>query len=55
VRTAPSSTAETLRIAEKGQKLRVIGRTNKWVLISDPATSETGWVNSRFIETAPAQ
>jgi Bacterial SH3 domain len=55
VRTAPSSTAETLRIAEKGQKLRVIGRTNKWVQISDPATSETGWVNSRFIETAPAQ
>jgi hypothetical protein len=55
VRTAPSSTAETLRVAEKGQKLRVIGRTNKWVQISDPATSETGWVNSRFIETAPAQ
>jgi hypothetical protein len=57
VRTAPSSTAETLRIAEKGQKLRVIARMNKWVQISDPATSETGWVNSRFIETpqSPAQ
>ena len=57
VRTAPSQTAETLRIAEKGQRLRVISRTNKWVQISDPATSETGWINSRFIETAqsPAQ
>jgi TPR repeat protein len=57
VRKAPSQTAETLRIAQKGEKLRVIGRKGNWVQVSDPATSETGWVYSRFIETAqsPAQ
>jgi hypothetical protein len=57
VRKAPSQIAETLRIAQKGEKLRVIGRTSNWVQVTDPATSETGWVYSRFIETAqsPAQ
>jgi hypothetical protein len=35
----------------------VIGRTSNWVRVTDPATSESGWVYSRFIETAqsPAQ
>jgi hypothetical protein len=57
VRKAPSPTAETLRIAQKGEKLRVIGRESNWVQVTDPATFETGWVYARFIETAqsPAQ
>src|SRR6188472_2361573 len=57
VRKAPSPTAETLRIAQKGEKLRVIGRESNWVQVTDPATSDTGWVYSRFIEKAqsPAQ
>jgi hypothetical protein len=57
VRKAPSQTAETLRIAQKGERLRVIGRKGNWVQVTDPATSQTGWVYSRFIETAqtPAQ
>jgi hypothetical protein len=57
VRKAPSQTADTLRIAQKGEKLRVIGRESNWVQVTDPATSETGWVYARFIETAqsPAQ
>jgi TPR repeat protein len=52
VRSAPSPTAETLRIAQKGEKLRVIARESKWVQVTDPATSETGWVSSRFTEPA---
>ena len=52
VRSAPSLTAETLRIAQKGEKLRVIARESKWVQVTDPATSETGWVSSRFTEPA---
>jgi hypothetical protein len=52
VRMAPSQTAETLRIAEKGEKLRVIGRTSNWVQVTDPATNESGWVYGRFLETA---
>src|SRR5262245_26480359 len=57
LRKAPSQTAETLRIAQKGEKLRVIGRKDSWVQVTDPATHETGWVYSRFSETAqsPAQ
>ncbi|HET7447606.1 MAG TPA: SH3 domain-containing protein, partial [Methyloceanibacter sp.] len=50
VRNAPSPAAETLRIAQKGVKLHVIGRESKWVEVTDPATSETGWVYSRFTE-----
>jgi Bacterial SH3 domain len=54
VRKAPSPTADPLRIAQKGEKLRVIGRESKWVQVTDPATSETGWVYSRFTEPAPS-
>jgi len=52
IRKAPSPSAETLRIAQKGEKLRIMGRESKWVEVSDPATSETGWVYSRFTEPA---
>jgi len=57
LRKAPLQTAETLRIAQKGEKLRVIGRRGSWVQVTGPATHETGWVYSRFIESAqsPAQ
>jgi hypothetical protein len=52
VRTAPSSTADTIRVAEKGAKFRATGRSGNWIQITDPATSEVGWVYSRFLETA---
>jgi len=57
VRKSPAQTAETLRIAQKGEKLRVDDRKGNWAQVTDPATNETGWVYSRFIETAqtPAQ
>ena len=51
VRSAPSTTADTLRVAEKGAKLRVTGRKGNWVQVTDPDTAETGWVYSRSIET----
>jgi Bacterial SH3 domain len=54
VRAAPSSNADTLRVAEKGTKLRVTGREGNWVQVIDPATSEVGWVYARYIETAEA-
>jgi hypothetical protein len=52
VRAAPSTTADTLRVAEKGAKLRVTGRKGNWVQVADPQTAEVGWVYSRFLETA---
>jgi hypothetical protein len=54
LRAEPSGTAETLRVAEKGAKLRVTGRKGNWVQVTDPATSEVGWVYGRYIETAQA-
>jgi hypothetical protein len=52
VRAAPSTTSDTLRVAEKGAKLRVIGREGNWVQVTDPETKEVGWIYSRYIETA---
>jgi hypothetical protein len=52
VRAAPSTTSDTLRVAEKGAKLRVTGRQGNWVQVTDPVTQEVGWIYSRYIETA---
>ena len=52
IRKAPSPSAETLRVAQKGERLRVMGRESKWVEVTDPATSQMGWVYSRFTEPA---
>ena len=52
VRAPPSSSAETLRVAQKGAKLRATGRKGNWVQVTDPTTAETGWVYSRFVATA---
>jgi hypothetical protein len=54
LRAAPSSSAETLRVVEKGAKLKVTDSKGNWVQLTDPATSELGWVYSRYIETAEA-
>jgi hypothetical protein len=54
VRSAPSSNAETIKIAEKGTKLRVASRRGNWVQVTDPSTSETGWVYSRYVEETPS-
>jgi Bacterial SH3 domain len=53
LRTAPSSNADTLRVAEKGSKLRVTGRKGSWVQVTDPTTAEVGWVYGRYIQTTP--
>jgi uncharacterized protein YgiM (DUF1202 family) len=54
VRQSPSATGETLRVAQKGAKLRVMSREGNWVQVSDPTTSETGWIYARFVETSSA-
>jgi hypothetical protein len=54
VRSAPSSNAETIKVAEKGTKLRVASRRGNWVQVTDPSTSETGWVYSRYVEETPS-
>ncbi len=54
VRSAPSSNAETIKIGEKGTKLLVASRRGNWVQVTDPSTSETGWVYSRYVEETPS-
>jgi len=55
VRVAPSSNAETIKIAEKGTKFRATGRKGNWVQVTDPDTAEVGWVYSRYVEATPSQ
>jgi hypothetical protein len=49
--------SETLKVADKGLKFRVTARDKKWVQVSDPATSASGWIYSRFLKPTepPAQ
>jgi hypothetical protein len=50
----PEQSSETVKVAEKGLKLRVTARDKNWVQVSEPATSANGWIYSRFLKpTAP--
>ena len=44
LRKGPSSSAAIISVVERGAKLRAIGRKRAWVQVSNPATSETGWI-----------
>ena len=44
LRKGPTSSAEVLSVVAKGAKLQVMGRKRGWVKVSNPATSESGWV-----------
>jgi uncharacterized protein YgiM (DUF1202 family) len=35
----------------KDTKLRVIGRKNRWVQVTDTTTSEKGWIYARHVAT----
>jgi uncharacterized protein YgiM (DUF1202 family) len=53
----PQQSSKTVKVVEKGLKLRVAARDKKWVQVSDPATSASGWIYSRFLKPTepPAQ
>ena len=53
----PEQSSETVKVAEKGLKLRVTARDKNWVQVSDPATSAKGWIYSPFLKPTepPAQ
>ncbi len=46
----PEQSSETVKVAEKGLKLRVTARDKNWVRVSEPATSANGWIYSRFLK-----
>lgn len=44
--------SETVKVAEGGVKMRVIARDKRWIKVTDPATSTTGWIYDRFLTPA---
>jgi hypothetical protein len=49
--------SETVKVADKGLKLRVTARDKNWVQVHDPKSSTTGWIYNRFLTPTdpPAQ
>ncbi len=44
LRKGPASSAEVITVVAKGAKLSVMGRKRGWVQVTDPATSQSGWI-----------
>ena len=51
LRERPTRSAPAIGVVAKNAKLRVIGRKNRWVQVSDPTTSERGWIYGRHVAT----
>jgi len=49
LRTRPTRSAPAIGVVAKDAKLRVIGRKNRWVQVTDPTTSEKGWIYARHV------
>ena len=52
LRENPSPTAPVVTIVAKGSKLRVIARKRSWVQVSNPATSQSGWIYAGNLASA---
>jgi hypothetical protein len=44
LRQRPTRSAPAVGVVKKGAKLRVLGRKNRWVQVTNPASSESGWI-----------
>ena len=57
VRSAPTPQAEAIKVAQQGTRYYATGRQGNWVRVTDPETSEIGWIYARFVapSEAPAQ
>ena len=42
--------SETVKVAEGGIKMRVTARDKNWVKVTDPKTSTSGWIYTRFLQ-----
>ena len=51
LRTRPTRSAPAISVVAKDAKLRVIGHKNRWVQVTDPTTSEKGWIYARHVAT----
>lgn len=48
LREGPSSSRQVIGVMDRGSKLRIIGRKRAWLKVSDAASSQTGWIYSRY-------
>jgi uncharacterized protein YgiM (DUF1202 family) len=51
LRERPTRSAPVIGVVAKDAKLRVMGRKNRWVQVSDPTSSEKGWIYGRHVAT----
>ena len=51
LRKDPKPSAPVMGVVAKGAKLRVIGRKQRWVQVTNPATSERGWIFAGNVAT----
>jgi hypothetical protein len=54
MRPSPSSDGKAVKIVPKGKKFRATGREGNWVEVTDPVTSEVGWIFNRYLSQASA-
>ena len=52
LRDGPSSSSRILGVVAKGAKVEVVDRKRGWLQVTNPATSEQGWIYSGYIEGA---
>jgi hypothetical protein len=52
LRKGPEASAPIVGMVAKGAKLRVKGRKRGWVEVTNPATSQEGWIYGGNVETA---
>ena len=52
LRKGPSASASIISVVDKGTKLREKARKKGWVQVSNPATSEKGWIYAGKVEDA---
>jgi hypothetical protein len=53
LREGPSPSSRALGVVAKGAKLQVITRKKRWVQVTNPATSERGWIYAPKLATTP--
>ena len=51
LRERPTRSARAIGVVAKDAKLRVIARKNRWVRVTNLATSEKGWIYARHVES----
>jgi Bacterial SH3 domain len=50
VHARPQQSSETVKVVERGLKVRVTARDRNWIQVSDPKSSMQGWIYKRFLK-----